>query len=107
SEVVDGEGWNATVSRIGALRPLARYASPTRRTKSPGDRDPASSLPLCETARPRTFTFGNAACRTSWHCASTASYAAGDAGDPSAFSCGFQNWLLFGSFQITTSRTEG
>ena len=61
----DGYGWKETVSRIGAVRPLARYASPTFRMKLPGDCEPASSLPLDDSARPVTFTVGNAACSAS------------------------------------------
>jgi hypothetical protein len=47
------------------LRPLARYASPTRRMKSPGDREPASSFPVDDSASPITFTSLNFSCRTS------------------------------------------
>src|SRR5215208_2994477 len=61
------------------------------------------SFPLDEVAKPMTFTFGRSAWSTSQQRASSATYAAGAALSPFASNCGRQKWLLFGSFQITTS----
>src|SRR5581483_9425106 len=60
-----GYGWKPTVSRIGAARPLPRYAVPTSRMNAPGEVDVVLSFPVDESARPITFTLAKRACRTS------------------------------------------
>src|ERR671933_1158657 len=99
------------LSRIGLVRPLARYARPIPRMKLRGEcetllRARGSSFPLGDAAGAKTFTSGRAAWRTSQQRASSASYAAG-ATLRSPTNCGLQFADLFGSFQITTSAIEG
>ena len=83
-----------TVSKIGLVRPLARYAAPIPRMNAPGECETllaafGLSFPLGDVVM-ITFTSGRKACRTSQQRASSASYAAGAALVPSGLNCGRQ-----------------
>jgi hypothetical protein len=82
-----------TVSKLGCVRPLARYALPSAAYQSPGR--------ACGALVAITFAAGCAACSASQHVASRASYAA------AAPARGFQKADEFGSVQIATSWIHG
>ena len=81
---------------IGAVRPLARYAAPSAWMNRTGDVE-VESLPLPDGPAPTTEIAGLTPFSASYAAASSFSYAAADACEPSGPNCGCQKNASFGS----------